>query len=71
MGQKPHTPDRQVRSKVIEPHLPDPLLSKQCALLSIIWSSFYYAPKGGAAINLDPIRRIHCPAGAACGDETG
>jgi putative transposase len=56
---------------MIEPQLPSPSVSKQCALLSISRSSFYHALKDWTEMNLNLMRLIHCPAGAACGDETG
>ena len=38
---------------MIEPGLPNLSVGKQCALLSISRSSFYYEPKGETAMNLD------------------
>jgi putative transposase len=38
---------------MIEPNQPGLSVGKQCALLSISRSSFYYEPKGGAERNLD------------------
>lgn len=52
------TQDRQVRRKIIEPNLPDLSVGKQCALLSISRSSFYYEPKGETEKNLDRMRLI-------------
>ena len=38
---------------MIEPNLPGLSVGKQCALLSISRSSFYYEPKGETQMNLD------------------
>ncbi|WP_416535688.1 MULTISPECIES: IS3 family transposase [unclassified Phaeobacter] len=57
-GQKAQTLDRQVRRKMIEPNLPGLSVGKQCALLSISRSSFYYEPKGESQMNLDLMRLI-------------
>ena len=43
---------------MIEPNLSSPSVSKQCALLSISRSSFYYEPKGETEMNLDLMRLI-------------
>lgn len=43
---------------MIEPGLPDLSVGKQCALLSISRSSFYYEPKGETELNLDLMRLI-------------
>ena len=43
---------------MIEPGLPNLSVGKQCALLSISRSSFYYEPKGETAMNLDLMRLI-------------
>lgn len=43
---------------MIEPHLPGLSVGKQCALLSISRSSFYYEPKGESEMNLDLMRVI-------------
>ena len=43
---------------MIEPNLPDLSVGKQCALLSISRSSFYYEPKGESEMNLDLMRLI-------------
>ncbi len=43
---------------MIEPNLPDLSVGKQCALLSISRSSFYYEPKGESQMNLDLMRLI-------------
>ncbi|WP_254695044.1 IS3 family transposase [Leisingera sp. NJS201] len=51
-------PDRQVRRKMIEPANANLPISKQCKLLSISRSSFYYQPKGETALNLMLMRRI-------------
>ena len=61
-GQKAQTLDRQVRRRMIEPNLSGLSVSKQCALLSISRSSFYYEPKGETERNLDLMLLIHCPA---------
>ncbi|WP_386630122.1 IS3 family transposase [Sulfitobacter geojensis] len=57
-GQKAQTLDRQVRRRMIEPNLPGLSVGKQCALLSISRSSFYYEPKGESEMNLDLMRVI-------------
>nr|WP_261399229.1 IS3 family transposase [Leisingera daeponensis] len=51
-------PDRQVRRKMIEPANVNLPIGKQCKLLSISRSSFYYQPKGETALNLMLMRRI-------------
>jgi len=43
---------------MVEPHLTNLSMGKQCALLSLSRSSFYYEPKGETEINLDLIRVI-------------
>ena len=43
---------------MIEAGHPDLSIGKQCALLSISRSSFYYRPKGETALNLALMRRI-------------
>jgi len=43
---------------MIEPNLPDLSVGKQCKLLSISRSSFYYEPKGESEMNLDLMRLI-------------
>ncbi|UUV06187.1 IS3 family transposase [Ruegeria sp. YS9] len=43
---------------MIEPDNPDLSIGKQCRLLSISRSSFYYAPKGETAMNLMLMRQI-------------
>lgn len=43
---------------MIEPNLPGLSVGKQCALLSISRSSFYYEPKGESEMNLDLMRLI-------------
>ncbi len=43
---------------MIEPNLPGLSVGKQCALLSISRSSFYYEPKGESEMNLDLMRMI-------------
>ncbi|WP_299154369.1 IS3 family transposase [uncultured Tateyamaria sp.] len=50
--------DRLVRCRMIEPNLPGLSVGKQCALLSISRSSFYYEPKGESEMNLDLMRVI-------------
>jgi len=43
---------------MVEPANPDLSIGKQCRLLSISRSSFYYAPKGETALNLMLMRQI-------------
>lgn len=43
---------------MIEPNLPGLSVGKQCALLSISRSSFYYEAKGESELNLDLMRQI-------------
>jgi len=43
---------------MIEPANPDLSIGKQCRLLSISRSSFYYRPKGKTALNLALMRQI-------------
>ena len=43
---------------MIEPNLPGLSVGKQCALLSISRSSFYYEPKGESEMNLELMRVI-------------
>lgn len=43
---------------MIEPNLPSLSVAKQCALLSISRSSFYYEPKGETELNLELMRLI-------------
>jgi len=43
---------------MIEPDHPDLPIGKQCKLLSISRSSFYYQPKGETALNLMLMRQI-------------
>ncbi len=43
---------------MIEPNLPGLSVGRQCALLSMSRSSFYYEPKGESAMNLDLMRVI-------------
>jgi len=50
--------DRQVRREMIEPNLPRLSVGKQCALLSISRSSFYYEPKGETNKSLNLMRKI-------------
>ena len=49
---------RDERKAVIAPDRPGLSLGRQCRLLSISRSSFYYAPKGESAENLALMRRI-------------
>nr|WP_253279970.1 IS3 family transposase [Phaeobacter sp. 11ANDIMAR09] len=51
-------PDRQVRREMVEPANPGLSVGKQCRLLSISRSSFYYRPKGETALNLTLMRQI-------------
>lgn len=48
---------------MIEPNLPGLSVGKQCALLSVSRSSFYYEAKGESELNLDLMRQIdeQCP----------
>ena len=48
---------------MIEPDNPDLSIGKQCKMLSIPRSSFYYRPKGEAALNLALMRQMtrHLP----------
>ncbi|MFW8596310.1 IS3 family transposase [Cribrihabitans neustonicus] len=50
--------DRQVRRKMVEPANSELSIGKQCRLLSIPRSSFYYTPKGETALNLMLMRQI-------------
>jgi len=47
-----------VRRKKIEANLPGLSVGKQCKLLSISRSSFYYESKGESEMNLDLMRLI-------------
>ena len=47
-----------MRRKMVEPTNPDLSIGKQCKLLSISRSSFYYQPKGETAMNLMLMRQI-------------
>nr|WP_254693907.1 IS3 family transposase [Sulfitobacter sp. D7] len=58
LARKAQTLDRQVRCKMIEPNIPGLSVGKQCSLLSISRSSFYYEPKGESEMNLDLMRVI-------------
>jgi putative transposase len=49
---------REERKAMIAPDRPDLSLSRQCQLLAIGRSSFYYAPKGESPENLALMRRI-------------
>ena len=44
---------------------------RQCKLLSLVRSGFYYSPKGESAANLRFMEIIHCLAGHACMPEKG
>jgi putative transposase len=44
---------------------------RQCKLLSLVRSGFYYSPKGESAENLRFMEIIHCLAGHACMPEKG
>ena len=57
-GQKAQALGREVRRGMIEPGNPDLSIGKQCRLLSISRSSFYYTPKGETALNLMLTRQI-------------
>ena len=46
---------------MIESNLPGLSVGKQCALLSISRSSFYYEPKGETEMNFELMRLIQCP----------
>ena len=50
--------DRKVRRGLIERDHPDLSVGKQCGLLSLSRSSFYYEAKGETDLNLDLMRRI-------------
>jgi putative transposase len=43
---------------MVEPNNPEQPIDKQCKLLSISRSSFYYTPKGEMAMNLALMRQI-------------
>ncbi|WP_156894207.1 IS3 family transposase [Marivivens sp. JLT3646] len=58
LSRKLKTMDRQVRRKMVEPANSALSIGKQCKLLSIARSSFYYTPKGETEQNLDLMRRI-------------
>src|SRR5215203_3856692 len=55
--------DREVRRRMIEPDRLDLSIGKQCHLLSISRSSFYYSPLGETHTNLALMRLIdkQCP----------
>ncbi|WP_156785543.1 IS3 family transposase [Sulfitobacter sp. EE-36] len=61
LARKLKTLDRQVRRGMIEPANANLSISKQCKLLSISRSSFYYEPKGESEMNLDLMRVIDKP----------
>lgn len=44
--------DRQMMGEMVEPANIDLSIGKQCGMLSISRSSFYYRPKGETAMNL-------------------
>nr|WP_247649283.1 IS3 family transposase [Labrenzia sp. THAF82] len=56
--QKAQTLGHEVRRGMIEPRHPDLSVGKQCSLLSISRSSFYYTPKGESEMNLALMRQI-------------
>ncbi|WP_299507827.1 IS3 family transposase [uncultured Roseobacter sp.] len=58
LGQKAQALGREVRRGMIEPNNPELSIGKQCRLLSISRSSFYYQPKGETALNLMLMRQI-------------
>ncbi|WP_371732405.1 IS3 family transposase [Aliiroseovarius sp. xm-v-204] len=58
LSRKAQAVDRQVRRKMVEPANPDLSIGRQCKLLSISRSSFYYQPKGETALNLMLMRQI-------------
>ena len=47
-----------MRRGMVEPGNPELSIGKQCKLLSISRSSFYYTPKGETALNLKLMRQI-------------
>jgi len=53
--------DREVRRGVIERTHPKLSVGTQCRLLSISRSSFYHAPQGETALNLDLMLLIDKP----------
>lgn len=59
--QKAQALGREVRRAMIEPGHRGLSIGKQCALLSISRSSFYYAPKGETEMNLALMRLIDEP----------
>ena len=56
---------------MIERTHPQLSVGAQCRLLSISRSSFYYAPQGETAMNLNLMLLIRCPASDACIAERG
>ncbi len=60
-GKKAQALDREVRRGMIEPTHPTLSVGAQCRLLSISRSSFYYAPQGEMAMNLDLMLRVDKP----------
>ncbi len=49
---------REVRRGMIEPDHPELSIGRQCKLLSIARSFFYFTPKGETEQNLDLMRQI-------------
>ena len=49
---------KKQRKQMIEPELREPSISRQCQLLSLSRSSFYYAPVPIRAEDLELMRRI-------------
>nr|WP_223229254.1 IS3 family transposase [Shimia marina] len=58
LARKAQALGREVRRGMIEPGNPGLSIGKQCKLLSISRSSFYYTPKGETALNLMLMRQI-------------
>jgi putative transposase len=48
----------QQRKKMVEPELPEPSISRQCQLLGLCRSTFYYAPSPVSAEDLELMRLI-------------
>ena len=53
--------DREVRRGKIEQAHPKLSMGAKCRLLSILRSSFYYAPQGEMALNLDLMLKVDKP----------
>ena len=53
--------DREVRRGMIERTHPKLSVGTQCRLLSISRSSFYHAPQGETALNLDLMLKVDKP----------